>query len=109
MAQTSVAQFATDLKMPAPALLEQLQMAGVVKSKADDLLSEQDKAKLLDYLRRAAKSVLRIRTENRGRFRLKYAKSGSWSNATPLNCVTSSWQRRQRRPPPMRPSNCRRR
>ncbi len=53
MAQTSVAQFATDLKMPAPALLEQLQMAGVVKSKADDLLSEQDKAKLLDYLRRA--------------------------------------------------------
>ena len=53
MAQTSVAQFATDLKMPATALLEQLQMAGVVKSKADDLLSEQDKAKLLDYLRRA--------------------------------------------------------
>ncbi|MFT3963700.1 translation initiation factor IF-2 [Propionivibrio sp.] len=53
MAQTSVAQFATDLKMPATALLEQLQMAGVVKSKADDLLTEQDKAKLLDYLRRA--------------------------------------------------------
>ena len=53
MAQTSVAQFATDLKMPATMLLEQLQMAGVVKSKADDLLTEQDKAKLLDYLRRA--------------------------------------------------------
>ena len=35
MAQTSVAQFATDLKMPATALLEQLQMAGVVKSNAD--------------------------------------------------------------------------
>ena len=47
MAQTSVAQFATDLKMPAAVLLEQLQKAGVVKNKADDLLSEQDKSKLL--------------------------------------------------------------
>ncbi len=53
MAQTSVAQFATDLKMPATVLLEQLQKAGVVKSKADDLLSEQDKSKLLEYLRRS--------------------------------------------------------
>jgi len=53
MAQTSVAQFATDLKMPAGALLEQLQKAGVAKSKADDLLSEQDKSRLLDYLRRS--------------------------------------------------------
>jgi len=53
MAQTSVAQFATDLKMPAGALLEQLQKAGVVKSQADDLLSEQDKSRLLDYLRRS--------------------------------------------------------
>ena len=53
MAQTSVAQFATDLKMPASVLLEQLHMAGVVKNKADDLLTEQDKAKLLDYLRRS--------------------------------------------------------
>ena len=53
MAQTSVAQFATDLKMPAALLLEQLQKAGVLKNKADDLLSEQDKSKLLDYLRRS--------------------------------------------------------
>ncbi len=53
MAQTSVAQFATDLKMPAVVLLEQLQKAGVVKIKADDLLSEQDKSRLLDYLRRS--------------------------------------------------------
>ena len=53
MAQTSVAQFATDLKMPAAVLLEQLQKAGVVKNKADDLLSEQDKSKLLEYLRRS--------------------------------------------------------
>jgi len=53
MAQTSVAQFASQLKMQAGALLEQLQKAGVGRRQADDLLSEQDKSKLLDYLRRA--------------------------------------------------------
>ncbi|MBL8393667.1 MAG: translation initiation factor IF-2 [Candidatus Accumulibacter sp.] len=53
MAQTSVAQFATQLKMPAGSLLEQLQKAGVAKKQADDLLSEQDKSRLLDYLRRS--------------------------------------------------------
>ncbi|MBI4741308.1 MAG: translation initiation factor IF-2 [Betaproteobacteria bacterium] len=53
MAQTSVAQFATDLKMPAGALLEQLQKAGVAKGAAEDLLSEQDKSRLLEYLRRS--------------------------------------------------------
>ena len=53
MAQTSVAQFATDLRMPAGALLEQLQKAGVVKSQAEDLLSELDKSRLLEYLRRS--------------------------------------------------------
>ena len=53
MAQTSVAQFATQLKMPAGALLDQLQRAGVTKSEADDLLSEQDKSRLLEYLRRS--------------------------------------------------------
>jgi len=39
--------------MPAGSLLEQLQKAGVAKRQADDLLSEQDKTRLLDYLRRA--------------------------------------------------------
>jgi len=53
MAQTSVAQLATDLKMPAEALLEQLKKAGVEKQKADDTLSEQDKSRLLEYLRRS--------------------------------------------------------
>ena len=53
MAQTSVAQFATSLKMPVDALLEQLQKAGVAKGAADDQLNEQDKSKLLDYLRRS--------------------------------------------------------
>ena len=53
MAQTSVAQFAGELKLPATALLEQLQKAGVKKSSAEDMLSETDKSKLLDYLRAA--------------------------------------------------------
>ncbi|GBG01544.1 hypothetical protein AZSI13_08710 [Azospira sp. I13] len=51
MAQTTVSQFATELKMPAAALLEQLQKAGVSKQLAEDELSEQDKTRLLDYLR----------------------------------------------------------
>ena len=53
MAQMSVSQFASELKMPATALLEQLQKAGVKKQVANDVLSEQDKAKLLEYLRKS--------------------------------------------------------
>jgi len=53
MEQMSVTQFAGELRMPAAVLLEQLQKAGVEKQGAEDLLSEQDKARLLDYLRRS--------------------------------------------------------
>ncbi len=52
MAQMSVAQFATELKMDPARLLEQLQSAGVIKKLADDTLTEQDKTRLLDYLHR---------------------------------------------------------
>ncbi len=52
MAQMSVAQFATELKMDPVRLLEQLQSAGVIKKVADDTLTEQDKTRLLDYLHR---------------------------------------------------------
>ncbi|HET6802316.1 MAG TPA: translation initiation factor IF-2, partial [Casimicrobiaceae bacterium] len=52
MAQTTIEQFATDLKMPAGALLEQLSAAGVAAKKQGDMLSEQDKTRLLDYLRK---------------------------------------------------------
>jgi translation initiation factor IF-2 len=52
MAQSTIEQFATDLKMPSGALLEQLAQAGVAGKKEGDSLSEQDKTKLLDYLRR---------------------------------------------------------
>ena len=57
MAQTSVAQFASELKVPPSVLLEQLRAAGVEKRIADDSLSEQDKARLLDYLRNSHGSV----------------------------------------------------
>jgi len=53
VAQTSVAQFASELKVPPSVLLEQLRAAGVEKKQPDDSLSEQDKSRLLDYLRRA--------------------------------------------------------
>ena len=52
MAQLTVQQFAVELKMPPEALLEQLRAAGVGASNATEPLSEQDKAQLLDYLRR---------------------------------------------------------
>src|SRR5712692_9979869 len=53
MAQTSVAQFAGELKVPPSQLLEQLRAAGVHKQVAEDVLSEQDKTRLLEYLRKA--------------------------------------------------------
>jgi translation initiation factor IF-2 len=53
MAQTSVTQFAGELKVNPQVLLEQLRAAGVNKKVAEDLLSEQDKTKLLEYLRKS--------------------------------------------------------
>ena len=46
MASNNVAQFATELKMPADLLLKQLKAAGVDKSSTDDQLSKEDKDKL---------------------------------------------------------------
>ena len=53
MAQTSVAQFAGELKVPPSVLLEQLRAAGVHKELAEDVLSDQDKTRLLEYLRKS--------------------------------------------------------
>ncbi|HEX6528873.1 MAG TPA: translation initiation factor IF-2, partial [Burkholderiales bacterium] len=52
MAQTSVAQFASELKVPPSVLLEQLRAAGVDKKAPTDSLSEQDKSRLLEHLRK---------------------------------------------------------
>src|ERR1041384_7258167 len=52
MAQTSVAQFASELKVPPSVLLEQLRAAGVEKRVPEDSLTEADKSRLLEYLRK---------------------------------------------------------
>src|ERR1700716_88732 len=52
MASNNVAQFATELNMPADLLLTQLRSAGVEKSAASDALSKDDKDRLLEHLRR---------------------------------------------------------
>ena len=53
MATTTVAKLAEELKMPLSLLVEQLQAAGVDKTGAGDTASEQDKARLLEYLRKS--------------------------------------------------------
>jgi translation initiation factor IF-2 len=53
MAQTTVAQFAKQLKLTEETLLEQLKTAGVPKSASDDTLAEEDKTRLLAYLQDA--------------------------------------------------------
>jgi translation initiation factor IF-2 len=53
MASNNVAQFATELKMSADLLLTQLNAAGVTKASASDILSKEDKDKLLEHLRRS--------------------------------------------------------
>ena len=53
MASNNVAQFAQELKLPPAVLLDQLRAAGVAKESPEDVLSENDKARLLDALRRA--------------------------------------------------------
>ncbi|HSU77776.1 MAG TPA: translation initiation factor IF-2 N-terminal domain-containing protein, partial [Burkholderiales bacterium] len=52
MAHTSVAQFASELKVPPSVLLEQLRAAGVDKRVPEDSLTDSDKSRLLEYLRK---------------------------------------------------------
>ena len=51
MEKTTVLEFASELKMPADALLEQLNKAGLKKSATSDTLSAADKNGLLEFLR----------------------------------------------------------
>ena len=53
MAQSTVAQFAKELKLTEEVLLEQLKAAGVKKKDSDDKLAEDDKSRLLAYLQEA--------------------------------------------------------
>jgi translation initiation factor IF-2 len=53
MSSTTVAEFAGELKMPSNVLLDQLRAAGVDLSSVDDKVTDSDKARLLESLRRA--------------------------------------------------------
>jgi translation initiation factor IF-2 len=53
MSSNTVAQFAIELKMPANVLLEQLRGAGVDLKSVDDNVTDGDKARLLESLRRS--------------------------------------------------------
>ena len=53
MATTNVAKLAEELQMPVTLLLEQLHAASVDKKDASEVVSEQDKARLLEYLRKS--------------------------------------------------------
>ncbi|MDO9236096.1 MAG: translation initiation factor IF-2 [Aquabacterium sp.] len=57
MAVTTVAQLAAELNCPAATLLEQLHSAGVPKGAPDDSLTEADKERLLDHLRKSHGSI----------------------------------------------------
>ncbi|MGA1753661.1 MAG: translation initiation factor IF-2 associated domain-containing protein, partial [Pontimonas sp.] len=53
MAANNVEGFAAELKVSVETLLDQLQAAGVQKKAADDAISEADKERLLDALRKS--------------------------------------------------------
>ncbi len=53
MSSTTVVEFAGELKMPSNVLLDQLRAAGVDLSSVDDKVTDSDKARLLESLRRA--------------------------------------------------------
>ena len=53
MSSNTVAQFAIELKMPANVLLEQLRAAGVELTSVEDNVTDGDKARLLESLRRS--------------------------------------------------------
>ena len=53
MSSNTVAQFAIELKMPANVLLEQLRAAGVDLKSVEDNVTDSDKARLLESLRRS--------------------------------------------------------
>jgi translation initiation factor IF-2 len=53
MSSNTVAQFAIELKMPANVLLDQLRAAGVELNSVEDNVTDGDKARLLESLRRS--------------------------------------------------------
>ena len=81
MPSITVAQFAVELKLPANVLLEQLRGAGVNVNSVEDNVTESDKAKLLDSLRRAhgAKEGKKITVTRRETSEIRQADSSGRS------------------------------
>jgi translation initiation factor IF-2 len=87
MASNNVAQFATELKMPADLLLKQLKAAGVDKSSTDDQLSKEDKDKLLGHLRKvhgAAADGEKRKSRSRAKRQLKSSRLTPAVNRAPF-------------------------
>ncbi|NLY63786.1 MAG: translation initiation factor IF-2 [Alcaligenaceae bacterium] len=81
MPSITVAQFAVELKLPANVLLEQLRSAGVNANSVEDKITEGDKTKLLDSLRRAhgAKEGKKITVTRRETSEIRQADSSGRS------------------------------
>ena len=93
MAQTSVAQFASELKVPPSVLLEQLRAAGVEKRVPEDSLTDSDKSRLLEYLRKTHGSA-----ESKMRFATQSAHANCIRTAASRRRVLRAWASRVRSP-----------
>ncbi|MEN3374526.1 translation initiation factor IF-2 N-terminal domain-containing protein [Dechloromonas sp. ZS-1] len=58
MADTTVGQFADELKLPVSAVLSQLHRAGVQKASGEDSFTVADKTALLEFLRQQSQSLM---------------------------------------------------
>ena len=86
MPSNTVAQFAVELKMPANVLLDQLRSAGVDIKSVDDPVTDADKAKLLESLRRAhgASESQKITLTRRQTSEIRQADSSGRSRTIPV-------------------------
>ena len=63
MTSNKVSTLASELRMPADVLLEQLRVAGVEKKSPDDTLSATDKERLLEAIARAQAGDVPLKPE----------------------------------------------
>jgi len=81
MADVTVSQFASGLKVPVDRLLKQLEEAGIKVASADDLISDEAKMELLQFLRRshgrddnaAAPSKITLKRKSQGEIKVATA------------------------------------
>ena len=71
MSQVTIENFARQSKIPVEKLLEQLKHAGVIGKQADDLLKEDEKSRLFEFLKKGEN-----KGESRGKITLKRKTTG---------------------------------